>query len=162
MRKSSIFVWPAPAWGLDRLDCKSEQRSIEVKTQICQLFALNNLPRSSHIDFICFVHKRLLEWFLTSRCRIGRVKKPVLSKIKVHMMFSHDVYIYKLTQKVSGPQSSILLWDLKSIKVILKGKWWKNLFSFFAFPFSNNDKNSSIFETLGSSSLIWYPYCYTL
>ena len=64
---------------------------------------------------------------------LGRVKKHFLSKIKVHMMFSHDVYQYKLTQKVTEPKSSIfrLLWDLKSTKGIIKGKCWKKIILIF-------------------------------
>ena len=97
-------------------------------------------------------------------CPLGRVKKHFLWKIKVHMMFSHDVYQHKHTHDFSGPKSPIfrLLRDFESIKGIIKGKSEKKWFTFFVFLFRDNDKNHLIFETLGSSRLIWYPYCYTL
>ena len=95
---------------------------------------------------------------------LGRVKKHFLWKIQVHMMFSHDVYQCKHTQKIIGPKSPIfrLLWDFDSVKGIIKEKACKKWFWFFIFPFSDYQRNLSGFETLGSSCLIWYPYCYTL
>ena len=59
-----------------------------------------------------------------------KMSQPPLAK---PTMFSHDVYQYKLTQKVSEPKSSIfrLLWDLKSTKGIIKGKCWKKFILIF-------------------------------